>query len=416
MARRIRYPFGSIIVTVVLLLATPIGAAGASVSTKVIYGFRGDEKGEYPATELVLDPAGNLFGTTVLGGEVGTGTVFELTRSSHGWKHSILYSFSGGADGGQPYGGVTVGPQGELYGTAVIGGTGGACPEDGCGVVFELTRSNGTWAETVIHDFSGTDGYGPGAGLTLDPQGNLYGMTPTGGAYGLGVIYQLQPDGNGGWLFQVIHDFTGGDDGATGSAGRLLLGSTGRMYGVATAGGANGKGVAFRLAQGDGGSWKLKPLYAFKGQPDAGFPYGALTFDASGNLYGTTYYDGANNLGSVYELSPGRRHWKERVLYSFVGGSDGSNSISNLLFDGSGNLYGTTSESGDPTCNCGTIFELTPAQDGTWTETVVHRFAGAPGDGGYAYNGMVAGANGTFYGATVHGGGADEGSVYRFRP
>jgi uncharacterized repeat protein (TIGR03803 family) len=188
------------------------------------------------------------------------------------------------------------------------------------------------------------------------------------------------------------------------------------MYGVATVGGANGKGVAFRLAQGDGGSWKLKPLYAFKGQPDAGFPYGALTFDASGNLYGTTYYDGANNLGSVYELSPGRRHWKERVLYSFAGGSDGSNSISNLLFDASGNLYGTTSESGDPACNCGTIFQLAPAQDGTWTETVVHRFTGTPLDGGYAYNGMVSGPNGTFYGATVHGGGADEGSVYRFRP
>jgi uncharacterized repeat protein (TIGR03803 family) len=417
MDRRFPYPIGVILAIVVFVsVAMPMGAVGASGSTKVVYGFKGDEKGEYPATELVFDTAGNLFGTTVLGGEVGAGTVFELTRSDRGWGHAVLYSFAGGVDGGQPYGGVTVDPQGNLFGTAVIGGTGGACPEDGCGVVYQLTQSNGVWAETVIHDFAGDDGYGPGAGLTLDPRGNLYGMTPTGGAYGLGVIYQLHPDGSGGWRFRVIHDFTGGTDGATGSAGRLLLDGAGNLYGVATVGGANGKGTAFKLSRDHAGGWNLKTIYAFKGQPDAGFPYGALTFGANGNLYGTTYYDGANNFGSVYELKRANGGWKERVLYSFAGGSDGSNSISNLLFDGTGNLYGTTSEGGDPVCDCGTIFELTPAQDGTWTETVVHRFAGAPGDGGYAYNGMVSDPNGRFYGATVHGGGADEGSVYRFTP
>jgi uncharacterized repeat protein (TIGR03803 family) len=416
MTGRRRYLIGVLgACTLLLLIAAPAGARATAGQTKVVYGFAGDEAGEYPATDLVLDASGNLYGTTVLGGDVGTGTVFELKRHGKKWKHQVLYSFTGGADGGQPYGGVTVGGPDTLFGAAVIGGTGGACPEDGCGVVYELTKSNGVWTETVIHAFDGTDGYGPGAGLSMDADGDLFGMTPTGGAYGLGVIYQLHPDGSGGWDFAVIHDFTGGKDGATGSAGRLLIDQPGHMYGVATVGGANGKGVAFELMRTATGAWKLKPIYAFRGQPDAGLPYGALSFDADGNLYGTSYYDGANGLGAVYQLTPGAKHWKERVLYSFAGGADGMNSISNVVFDSAGNLYGTTSEGGDPTCSCGTIFELTPQQDGSWSETVVHRFAGAP-DGASAYNGMVADPAGVFYGATVHGGGDDEGAVYRFTP
>ena len=149
---------------VVLMLAN---AAWAS-TTKVVYSFAGDEDGEYPSTELVRDAAGNLYGTTVLGGDHGSGTVFELTPSGNGWTHTVLYSFSSGADGGQPYGGVTLDAQGNLYGTTVIGGTGGTCVEDGCGVVYELTNSGGIWTESVIHNFTGgSDGYDPGAGLTL---------------------------------------------------------------------------------------------------------------------------------------------------------------------------------------------------------------------------------------------------------
>ena len=137
--------------------------------------------------------------------------------------------------------------------------------------------------------------------------------------------------------------------------------------------------------------------------------------DASGNLYGTTYYDGANNLGSVYQLSPtAAGRWKERVLYSFRGGGDGQNSISNLVSDAAGNLYGTTSEGGAG-CGCGTIFKLAPGANGTWTESVVHRFQGPP-DAAFAYNGMVADSAGNFYGATVHGGADGEGAIYKFTP
>jgi uncharacterized repeat protein (TIGR03803 family) len=165
-----------------------------------------------------------------------------------------------------------------------------------------------------------------------------------------------------------------------------------------------------------GDIWKMKTLYSFKGSPDAGFPYGGLAFDESGNLYGTTYYEGAHELGAVYQLVRvhGNR-WKERVLYNFRGGTDGSNSISGLLFDADGSLYGTTSEGGAPGCSCGTIFKLTPGSYGHWTESVAYAFTGSP-DGALAYNGMVADTAGNFYGATVAGGEDNEGAIYQFTP
>ena len=402
------------LVCVVLSLASKAFGVTPASTINVIYSFAGEQDGEYTDTDLVIDSAGNLYGTSVLGGAFGSGTVFQLTPSGNGWVHTVLYSFTSGADGGEPYKGVTLDAQGNLYGTAVTGGTGGC--EGGCGVAYKLTHSGGSWSQTVIHYFSGgDDGSGPGAGLTIDHQGNLYGVTPTGGANGLGVIYQLSPAVSGNWNFTVIHTFTGGTDGSSGSAGRLLL-HAGRLYGVATTGGANGKGTAYELKPSHAGEWTLKTIYAFQGQPDAGFPYGGLLLGTSEKLYGTTYYDGANNLGSVYELSrTAMGGWKERVLYSFQGGSDGQNSLSNLVIDAAGNLYGTTSEGG-ASCSCGTIFQLTPGAHGTWTESVAHRFQGPPDDGAFPYNGMVTGAAGNFYGATVHGGVADDGAVYEFTP
>lgn len=398
---------GALAIFFVMLMSS----SRAGGTTKVIYSFAGNEDGEYTDTDLVIDGAGNLYGTSVLGGDFGGGTVWRLTPSGNTWTHTVLYSFTGGADGGEPYKGVTLDAQGNLYGTAVTGGS-GSC-EGGCGVAYKLTNSGGIWAQTVIHAFTGgNDGSGPGAGLTIDQHGNLYGMAPTGGANGLGVIYQLHPDRSGNWTLKVIHTFTGGADGATGSPGRVVL-YRGHLYGAATAGGTNGKGTAFELTPTQTGEWNFKTIYTFKGQPDAGFPYGGLTFDALGNVYGTTYYDGANNLGAVYQLSPAATgEWQERVLYSFKGGKDGHNPISNLVFDAAGNLYGTTSEGG---LGYGTIFRLAPGVNGTWTETVVHPFQGPP-DASLAYNGMVADPVGNFYGATVHGGTNDDGAIYEFRP
>src|SRR5213592_1893679 len=208
-------------------------AAASATTTNVIFSFEEDE-GEYADTDLETDSAGNIYGTTVLGGDFGSGTVFKLSPSPTGWEHTVLYSFTSGADGGEPYKGVTLDREGNLYGTAVTGGS-GSC-EGGCGVVYKLTNSGGTWTPTVIHAFTGgDDGSGPGARVTVDPSGNVYGMTPTGGAYGAGTIYKIHPHA-GSWEFQVIHTFTGGDDGATGSAGRMLL-EHGRLFGAATVGG-----------------------------------------------------------------------------------------------------------------------------------------------------------------------------------
>jgi uncharacterized repeat protein (TIGR03803 family) len=236
-------------------------------------------------------------------------------------------------------------------------------------------------------------------------------MTPTGGANGLGNVYKIHRH-DGTWSFQVIHTFTGGADGSGGSAGRMLL-LHGRLYGAATAGGTYGSGVVFELTPTRVGEWNFRALYSFRGQPDGSFPYGALLRDVSGKIYGTTYYGGTNGIGAVYELSPRPvGEWDEKLIYSFQAGSDGNSPISNLVFDNVGNLYGTTSAGG---LGSGTIFKLSPAGGGQWTETVVHPFAGPP-DGAFPYSGMVVDRFGNFYGATVDGGDNDDGSIYNFTP
>jgi uncharacterized repeat protein (TIGR03803 family) len=213
-------------------------------------------------------------------------------------------------------------------------------------------------------------------------------------------------------LFRVIHAFTGGADGTGGSAGRMIL-RDGHLYGAATAGGRYGSGVVFELAAGGFRERDVNTIYSFRGQPDGSFPYGALLFDPSGNIYGTTYYGGTNGIGAVYKLSPQPvGEWTEEVIYSFQEGADGNSPISNLVLDKAGNLYGTTSEGG---LGSGTIYKLSPAGGGKWAETVVHAFEGPP-DGGFAYNGMVVDAFGNFYGATVHGGENNDGCVYKFVP
>jgi uncharacterized repeat protein (TIGR03803 family) len=396
------------IVAPLFVIALSLVTAKAA-TTDVIFSFD-EDNGEYADTDLETDSAGNIYGTTVLGGDHGSGTVFQLSPTPNGWTQNVLYSFTGGADGGEPYKGVSIDGQGNLYGTAVTGGS-GSC-EGGCGVVYKLTNTGGTWTQTVIHAFTGgADGSGPGARVTVDQNGNLYGMTPTGGTYGVGTIYKLHPHA-GNWALQVIHTFTGGADGSSGSAGRMLL-NHGRLYGAVTAGGLYGAGVVFKLTPTAVGEWNFTTLYSFRGQPDGSFPYGALLQAPGDKFYGTTYYGGANGIGAVYELAPRPTgEWNERIIYSFQNGSDGNSPISNLVHDAAGNLFGTTSEGGSGT---GTIFKLSPVGGGHWTESVVHAFEGSP-DGGFSYNGMVVDQSGNFYGATVHGGTSDDGCVYQFTP
>jgi len=187
-----QFRIGVVAVTAVFALSL---AAATATTTNVIFSFSEDD-GEYADTDLETDDAGNIYGTTVLGGDFASGTVFKLSPTLNGWVQTVLYSFTSGADGGEPYKGVTLDREGNLYGTAVAGGS-GSC-EGGCGVVYKLTNSGGTWTQTVIHAFTGgNDGSGPGARVTVDPSGNVYGMTPTGGAYGMGTIYKIHHEPNG---------------------------------------------------------------------------------------------------------------------------------------------------------------------------------------------------------------------------
>jgi uncharacterized repeat protein (TIGR03803 family) len=381
----------------------------AAPTTNLVYSFAGNADGGYTDTEVVMDHAGNLYGTSVQGGIYGGGTVFQVTPDG---VHTVLYNFTGGTDGGEPYKGVTLDAQGNLYGTAVTGG-GGSC-EGGCGVLFELLNSSGTWTFHVIHTFTGGfDGFGPGSPVAFDSSGSLYGTTPTGGGSGVGVVYRMSPNGTGGWTFRVIHTFTGGADGSGGSASALLVDKDGKLYGTCTVGGVHGFGTVYRMFFSNS-QWYFQTLYAFKDSPDGALPYGGLVLDKAGNFYGTTYYAGAYDLGTVFRLRRAKGQWIEDVIHSFKGDLAGDSPIGSLVADADGNLYGTTSEGGAATCSCGVIYKMTHTSSG-WTESVVYRFPGTPNPG-FAYNGMIRDQDGNFYGATVHGGASNDGAIYKFTP
>jgi uncharacterized repeat protein (TIGR03803 family) len=398
---------------IVLVFATAAILSGVSQAStyKKVYSFAGGSDGSDPASPLTFDGAGNAYGTTASGGLFDLGTIFMITPSG---EEQVLYSFQGGGDGSDPHGGVILDATGNLYGTAVAGGSGGICAGDGCGVVFELTNSAGNWILNTLYNFTGlNDGSGPGSPLIFDSAGNLYSTAPDGGAHSAGVVFELSPTEDG-WKQKTIHAFTGGKDGAIGSLGALLLDSAGNLYGTTELGGPAGAGGIYRLSPTAHG-WKSTVLYDFQGMPDAANPYGGLISDAAGNLYGTTYFGGAAGLGAVFQLSPGpNRTWQENVLYNFQGGTDGSFPTTTLLFDATGALYGTTSTGGRPSCDCGTVFSLN-LSSGHWKEKLLHRF-GVGRDGSYPNYGLTFDQTGNLYGTTPVGGTSGQGLVFRLTP
>ena len=393
----------------VVLLATMAFAAGE----RVVYPFTGGFDGGDPASSLTFDASGNAYGTTVVGGDAGFGTVFKLTRDQNGnWSETVLYSFQAGDDGKNPYGGVILDRAGNLYGVTAAGGSGGLCTGDGCGTIFKLTRSGDTYTESVVYAFTGgNDGFGPGASLAQDRNGVMYGMTPDGGQFAAGTVFELIPSATGRYFFRTIYAFTGGDDGSTGSLGPLLVDSAGNLYGVTELGGANGVGTVFKMTPAGGGQFNFTTLYTFLGMPDAAFPYGGVILDQAGNLYGTTYFGGQNGVGAVYKLMP---NGQESVLYSFQGGTDASFPTTTLVFDGSGNLWGTSSTGGDPNCDCGTVFELSPV-NGQWQESIAHVFESVP-DGANPNYGLTPDNAGNLYSTTATGGTNNQGTVFEIMP
>ena len=402
-----------------LLVSAIFLAGNCWASTEhVVHSFTGGADGGGPASPFVFDSAGNAYGTTVTGGVDACGTVYKLTPSGGGqYTQSVIFSFDCFGTGKNPYGGVIMDGQGNLYSTTVAGGFGGVCAGDGCGVVYELTQSGGSWSETLLYSFGDSpDAAGPGGGVVFDAQGNLYGTAADGGQFGSGAVYELSHSG-GGWSEIVIHDFTGGDDGALGSLGTLLRDASGNFYGVTEIGGQQGAGTVYRLSPISGGGWNFKTLYAFQGQPDAAFPYGGLIADANGNMYGTTYFGGTSGSGTVFKVGPAANAlggWRDAVLYSFQGGADGGSPTSTLVFDAAHNLYGTTSAGGDPGCDCGVAFQLSPGGGG-WSQRVLHTF-GTPPDGASPTYGLTSDGAGNYLGVTPVGGQDSQGAVYQLTP
>ena len=354
----------------------------SSGNETVLYTFTGGADGGYPTAGVVRDSAGNLYGTTSTGGTKGAGVVYKLDTSG---QETVLYSFTCGAEAGQPLAGVVRDPAGNLYGTTGYGGTAGA------GAVYKLDTSGN---ETVLYNFTGVaDGDIPLAGLIRDSAGNLYGTTYEGGAAGAGVVYKVDTAGHQ----TVLYSFTGGADGGYPEAG-VIRDSAGNLYGTAI--GGAGAGVVYKLDT----SGHETVLYSFTGGADGKTPFAGVTRDSAGNLYGTTYYGGGlPNMGVVFKVDTASQ---ETVLYSFTGGNDGNRPGSGVIRDSAGNLYGTTS-SGDP-ANQGVVYKVTAAGH----ETVLYSFTGGA-DGAEPSYGVIRDSAGNLYGTTYHGGTTNYGVVYK---
>jgi hypothetical protein len=412
--------------------------ASAGNGFTVIHGFTGGADGGTPQSALIADPSGNLYGTTFVGGVSGSctgcGTVFELTPTVNkktgktSWKEVVIYDFQGFADGANPAAGLSIDPAGNLYGTTLYGGNyTGACATDGCGTVFMLAPPTGdqnTWTKSTLYSFSGgTDGGLPFTTLALDSFGNLFGSSFYFGdtnlaacmpvseppqPNGCGLVFELSPPGGGvtPWTESVVHTFTNSPDGAYPSAGPVIDGK-GNLYGVTAYGGTGaGLGTVFMLSL-VSGIWTETILYSFSGA-DGDFPYDSLTLDAGGGLYGTTRAGGNacagvdDGCGVVFSLMPpgsGIPPWKEQAIWKFRGGKDGAYPVAGVALDTAGNLFGTTDFGGGGPCmvdpgvlpdGCGTIFELIPPLGGgsKWTETILHRYKNGK-DGAYPEAGVL---------------------------
>lgn len=372
----------------------------------VLHTFSGGGDGGVPSTGLTPGPGGSFYGTTY-SSPGGLGTIFKLKQFGSGWILNTLYRFDGGSDGSGPLGRVSIATDGTLYGTTYGGGAGYDLCNGGCGTIFHLTpgvrvslTALSLWSETVLYRFSGTSdgggprgdllqdvagnlygtGYYPGAvfelmksdwsqavlyspgnynawaGLISDASGNLYGVTPFGGAFGMGSVYELSPSPSG-WTAQTLYSFTGQTDGATPEGG-LIMDSAGNLYGTTVYAGGGYNGTVFEMSPSDGG-WSFQTLYDLpsgSGVPSG--PVDKLAMDAAGNLYGTTYYGGSAGVGTVFELVPSNGSWSYALLHDFTGLADGGFPASNLVFDAAGNLYGTASGGGS---GYGVVFEITPS-------------------------------------------------------
>ena len=356
-----------------------VARSGSGWITSTIYKFMDGADGANPIGRVIFGPDGALYGTTTMGGsgscEIGSqgcGTVFKLQPPAtycHSfvcpWRETILYSFTGGADGEYPAAEVTFDQEGNLYGTTGAGGT-GPCnygSYGGCGTVFRLTHNpDGTWSKSTLYSFQGgsSDGISPAA-LVLDPAGNIYGTAggglPCVNGGDCGVVFELTPSASG-WTETLLHIFTDGADGAYPASG-LILDNQGNLWDATSSGpGEFGVGTIFELTPAQGG-WNFTTQYTFINGTVNGA--NAVTMDSAGNIYGSSFGGGANGTGVVYELTRTNGGWSYSAIFSFPGdGSDGFFPEGNVLLDSQGNIYGTASHGPYPSPDVGTVWKVTP--------------------------------------------------------
>jgi len=315
-----------------------------------------------------------------------------------------LYNFTGGADGADPQGSLVADASGNLYGTTTTGGASGA------GTVFEITGTT----ETVLYSFSGgSDGSNPVAGLTFDAAGNLYGTTSQGGTSGNGTVFKLAtPQSGGSWTESVLYSFGTGTDGATPFAG-VTFDAAGNLYGTTSLGGTNNLGTVFELVESSG--WTENILHNFADDNDGSVPYAGLVADASGNFYGTATQggqgqDSQEGGGTIYELTRSGDSWAFTTLYDLPGWGI-SGSYRNVLLDSSGNIYATTHCDGE--YDNGTVYELKRSGSKLIYDSL-YTFTGGT-DGQYSFSNLVL-SNGKLYGTTKFGGKDTYGAVFEVTP
>src|SRR5271165_819684 len=378
-----------------VLAATP---AARALTLTVLHTFGGLD-GQDPLVGLTMDRAGNLYGTTYVGGEHFQGNVFKLTRKNSSWVFQNLYSFQGGADGTDVEGRVAVGPDGTLYGTTRMGGD-LQCGYDnsGCGTVFNLRPPptpceavSCPWTKTILYSFTGgNDGIGPSGDLAFDQQDNLYGSA--------GNVFELSHSG-GGWTLTTLSS-------AVYSYAGVAFDSAGNLYG-------SDSDTIWQLSPSSSG-WVAKTVHTLN--PDTeGYTPGGVIFDQAGNLYAATFNGGPNQGGTVFKLSPSGGSWTFSLLYAFTGEGFGGPLYGSLMMDPAGNLYGATFDEG--MYNFGSVFRLTPSNGG-WTYSDLFDFKSVSPDGSYAVNGLVRDPAGNLYGVTETGGSGNpgEGVVYQITP
>jgi uncharacterized repeat protein (TIGR03803 family) len=390
--RRARGVSTTLALAIVLVAAVAETPSAHSTSFTTLYNFQGGTDGAQPYASLVMDKNGNLYGTSVYGGADNFGTVFKVDTKGH---ETVLYPFTGGTDGGWPFASLILDAKGNLYGTTSIGG------KSGFGTVFKLRHTKKGWKESVLWSFTGgSDGAAPFAGLVWDAAGNLYGTTDGEAPSYTGSVFKW--DHTTG-IATELHDFSGGTDGISPFAG-LLMDTDGNLFGITQEGGdptcfsGVGCGTVFKIHS-DGTAYKV--LHSFSGKPDGAFPYyGFLVGDGKGSLYGSTASGGTSGIGKIFKVDVTTGAVTD--VYDFLGGSQGAYPKAGLVMDSAGNLYGTTSAGGYD--SSGIVFKL----DTTGTFTVLHSF-NLSTDGGFPNDNLILDSKGHLYGTCTWGGSSGAG-------